>query len=333
MIRLLMVVFSIGLLNSCTGQETSKINGISYVASPEAINQAHIDPVLQINANYAAVMPFGFLRTLKSPDVVYNTKRQWFGETKEGARQYIKQLHKNKIKVMLKPQIWVWRGEFTGLIKMDSEEDWISLEQSYEIFILDYARLAEEMSVNIFCIGTELELFVTNRPDYWKELIKKIRKAYKGKLTYAANWDEFKRTPFWKELDFIGIDAYFPLSDKKTPTVEDCRKGWVKHREVIKNLYKATGKRVLFAEYGYRSVDYTAKEPWRFDRDMDTVNLEGQQHAMQALYDEFWEEDWFAGGFLWKWFHNHEQSGGTNNSRFTPQNKPVEAIIRKAYKK
>ena len=26
---------------------------------------------------------------------------------------------------------------------------------------------------------------------------------------------------FWDELDFIGIDAYFPLSDKKSPTIED----------------------------------------------------------------------------------------------------------------
>jgi hypothetical protein len=36
-----------------------------------------------------------------------------------------------------------------------------------------------------------------NRPKYWQELILEIRKVYKGKLTYAANWDEFKRVPFW----------------------------------------------------------------------------------------------------------------------------------------
>jgi hypothetical protein len=43
-----------------------------------------------------------------------------------------------------------------------------------------------------------------------------IRKIYTGKLTYAANWDDFDKVPFWKELDYIGIDAYFPLSDAAT---------------------------------------------------------------------------------------------------------------------
>lgn len=32
---------------------------------------------------------------------------------------------------MVKPQIWVWRGEFTGTIKMENEENWKLLEDSY----------------------------------------------------------------------------------------------------------------------------------------------------------------------------------------------------------
>jgi len=64
---------------------------------------------------------------------------------------------------------------------------------------------------------------------------------------------------------------------------------------------------------------------------MNIVNLEGQQNATQAIFEEFWNEPWFAGGFLWKWFHNHSTSGGEDNSRFTPQNKPVEAFIKKQY--
>ena len=31
---------------------------------------------------------------------------------------------------------------------------------------------------------------------------------------------------------------------------------------------------------------------------------------LQALFEEFWHEDWFAGGFVWKWFHNYDKSGG-----------------------
>ena len=105
---------------------------------------------------------------------------------------------------MLKPQIWVSHGEFTGYIEMNNETDWSALEKSYSNFILDFAKHAETLKIEIFCIGTELEKFIENRPEYWKNLIKKIKNVYKGKLTYAANWDEFKRTPFWNEIDYKG---------------------------------------------------------------------------------------------------------------------------------
>ena len=80
---------------------------------------------------------------------------------------------------------------------MHSEEQWGILEESYSAFILTYAKAAQELHADILCIGTELEKFVINRPYYWRKLIKEIREIYKGKLTYAANWDEFKRVPFW----------------------------------------------------------------------------------------------------------------------------------------
>jgi hypothetical protein len=57
----------------------------------------------------------------------------------------------------------------------------------------------------------------SQRPEYWSQLIKKIKKIYSG--NYAANWDDFDKVPFWNELDYIGIDAYFPLSDATTPSV------------------------------------------------------------------------------------------------------------------
>lgn len=327
--KLLFVVLLIGF-QSCKTQ-TKKINGVSFVASNAKVSSKHVLPVVNLNANYAAVMPFGFIRNLKHAEILYNSKRQWFGETLAGTKQYIETLQKQNIKIMLKPQIWVWHGEFTGFIKMDNEADWKALENSYSKFILEYAMLANQLNVDIFCIGTELEQFIANRTPYWLNLIENIKSVYKGKLTYAANWDEFKRTPFWNKLDFIGIDAYFPVSDSKTPTFEECMKGWTRHKTIIKAIAKKSGKPILFTEFGYRSVDYSGKEPWKSDRGMSKVNLEAQTNTTRALFETFWKEDWFAGGFVWKWFINHDEVGGKNNPMFTPQNKPVEAIIRKQY--
>ncbi|MFT4646548.1 MAG: hypothetical protein ACI8ZX_002979, partial [Planctomycetota bacterium] len=177
---------------SCKSQ-TTKINGLSFVASRDKIDTTHINSVLKAQSNYVALMPFGFIKELASPKITHNTNRQWFGETKNGLIQYAKEFQKKGVKLMVKPQIWVWKGEFTGNIEMDSEEKWVVLEESYSEFILTYAKAAQEIKADILCIGTELEKFVTNRPKYWQELILEIRKVYKGKLTYAANWDEFKR--------------------------------------------------------------------------------------------------------------------------------------------
>ncbi len=326
----LLIAFLFITIQGCTSQ-TNKINGVSFVASAEAINETHVKPVVSVNANYAAIMPFGFIKSLKHPEIVFNTQRQWFGETKAGAKQYILELRKKHIKIMLKPQIWVWHGEFTGYIEMNSEVNWKALENSYSKFILEHAQLAQDVKAELFCIGTELEKFIENRPKYWSDLIVEIKKIYKGKLTYAANWDEFKRTPFWSDLDFIGVDAYFPVSEEKTPTINQLKVGWVPHKAVIKKYSETYNKPVLFTEFGYRSVDYSGKEPWKSDISMNVVNLEAQANTTQALFETFWNEDWFAGGFIWKWFHKHEHSGGAEDVFFTPQNKPVENLLRKQY--
>ncbi|MBT8311538.1 MAG: glycoside hydrolase [Flavobacteriaceae bacterium] len=317
---------------SCSSQFISKINGVSFVASREEASQKHVEAVLDVFADHAAVMPFGFIRNLDSPEIIFDTDRQWYGETTQGAKQYIELLRENRLNIMLKPQLWIWRGEFTGDLKMNSEEDWKILEDSYEAFILTYARLAQETRVELFCIGTELEEFVKARPQYWNSLIGKIREVYKGKLTYAANWDEYKRTPFWPLLDYVGIDAYFPLSEERTPSVDLLKEGWKPWKSRIEEVAKESGKPILFTEYGYRSMDYTAKKPWLVDRNEENVNLEGQVNAKKAIFEEFWGEDWFAGGFVWKWFLNHDRAGGEQDNRFTPQNKPAEEVIRLFYR-
>ena len=315
---------------SCISQ-TKKINGVSFVASRDSINDKHINPVLKAQSNYVALMPFGFIKKLSSPKIEHNTNRQWFGETKNGLLQYAKRFQRENVHIMVKPHIWVWKGEFTGNIKMESEENWVILEDSYREFMLTYAKAAEDLNAEILCIGTELEQFVLNRPQYWQKLIEEIREIYKGKLTYAANWDEFKRVTFWNQLDYIGIDAYFPLSEKKSPTVAEFELGWKTHKDEIIKIHTTYNKPVLFTEFGYRSVDYTGQEPWDSNRVEGSINLEAQANGLQAIHNQFWKEDWFAGGFIWKWFHRHDEVGGEKNNRFTPQNKPAGKLLETLY--
>jgi len=319
------------LLQVSCNDQNQKINGLSFVASRDSITQQHIAPVLKSKSNFVAIMPFGAIRNLSSSEIRYNANRQWFGETAIGVEQYAKKFQAERIKVMLKPQLWVWEGQYTGYIAMESEEKWKKLEDSYLKFILFYAEIAEKIQVDIFCIGTELEQFVMQRPNFWIDLIPKVRVVYKGKLTYAANWDVYNKLSFWSELDFIGVDAYFPLSEKKSPTLAELEIGWKAHKDEIMQVQKQFGKPILFTEFGYRSIDFATKEPWKSDRVEGRINLENQVNGLKAIHNQFWKEDWFAGGFIWKWFHEHKSVGGENNNRFTPQNKPAEVVLTELY--
>lgn len=320
------------LLTSCQGQNPKdKINGISLVASRETFSAMHIQPILDVNANSVAVMPFAFMESLSSPDLKFNTERQWQGERLDGARETTKLLQSQGLKVMVKPQIWIRKGAFTGNIKMTSEDDWVKFETNYEDYILLYAKMAAEEKVEMFCLGTELFEFANERTAFWEQLIKKVRKIYNGKLTYAENWDKVEKVKFWRELDLIGVDAYFPLHYDKSPNMEELRASWKPHKDQLKELAAKEDKQILFTEYGYRNTDYATKHPWDSSREETSMNNQLQSDALMALYQEFWKEDWFAGGYLWKWFHDNERAGGTQDNQFTPQNKPAVDVVKGFY--
>ena len=79
-------------------------------------------------------------------------------------------------------------------------------------------------------------------------------------------------------------------------------------------------------------MDYSAKKPWLVDEHEAIVNLKAQVNAKKAIFSEFWNEDWFAGGYVWKWFIEHDKVGGHEDNRFTPQNKPAQKVITEYYK-
>jgi hypothetical protein len=315
-------------INTPTTKSTPKINGVSLVAVNYAIDTTHLSAVKDINATWITAIPFGFI-TSKSSEVQYNTTRQWYGEKKQGTIETIKYAHQKGIKVMVKPHLWIW-DIWVGDLDFNPENDWLNFEKTYTKYILDYAKLSDSMAAESFCIGVELKQVVKKRPQFWMNLIEKVRTVYSGKITYAANWDNYQNVQFWSKLDYIGIDAYFPVSDEKTPTLQTCLNGWNTDFNRIRKLSIAVNKKVIFTEFGYRNVDYSGKEPWD-DKHLVTYNSIAQENTYKALFTKFWKETWFGGGFLWKWYPNHNNAGGLKNNRFTPQNKPVQNLIKTIY--
>ena len=323
---------------ACTTQGSDQparehLNGVCLVAPSEPLSSADMLPLQEVGANWVAVVPYAFSYGEGDPRINYNHQRQWWGERKEGIVATIQYAHEAGLKVMLKPHVWVrgqgWPGDFT----LDSEVKWQQWEKEYARYLRTMTQIADSMSVELLCIGTEYRHAVNERPAFWKKLIHDIRQEYTGQLTYAANWDNFENVTFWNELDYIGIDAYWPLCERKTPTIGTLTAGWRKPFRQIEQVQKQYQKPILFTEYGYESRDYMARGHWQSSEDEGVVNLEAQRRAYQVLHDTFWSQPWFAGGFLWKWFPNHAEAGGEGHTGYTPQNKPALAVIKNTYQR
>lgn len=317
-------------LQANTEQEKqSNINGLSYAAANVLIDSTDIVAMKGIGANWVALMPYGFIRQEENK-LVYNSDRQWVSETTEGITKDIQLAHKAGLKVMLKPHVWINHGAYTGDFDLEKEDDWEVFETSFQNYVLEFARVAETEQVELFCIGTEWRKFINKRPKFWHQVITETKKVYSGQLTYAANWDEYSEIPFWNQLDFIGVNGYFPLTEKINPSLEELELAWQPISKHLSEVSLRFQKPILFTEYGYRSVEGTTIKPWE-SYSKGKASMTEQQIALQALYKSNWSKPWFAGGFLWKWFSGHSKRGGIMNSDYTPQNKPVAVIIRDQY--
>lgn len=329
---LLIVALSLAQLMPASANDGShKIGGVSWVGRPQKVTAADLIPLQEVGANWICVIPFAFGEQHK-PELKYNMPWQWWGETEEGIKATIKLSQAKGLQVMLKPQVWLHNGTYVGHFTLHTEAEQIAWEKAYSAYILDFAKLAETLNVELFCIGTEWSQYVQDRPQFWAKLIADVRAVYKGKLTYADNWDSFELFPHWDKLDLIGIDAYFPLIDQRTPEISALIKAWQPHYNKINAVHQQTQKPVIFTEYGYRSVDRNTKAPWEHSMGSPkNINLQAQQNAFEALFRTFWTKDWFEGGFLWNWLPEHCEVGGDNCDDYTPQNKPASGTVKKWY--
>ncbi len=327
---LLITFYSVG---SPEGISSEQIRGVNLVSPVEHMRDDCILPMSDLNANYVSLCPFAFM-TPGDPNVYYNTIENYWGDRPSNLALLTMEAKEKGLKVLLKPHFWVTGQGWPGDYNLD-EKGWKEWEKNYSAFVVNMARFADSLNIEMYCIGVEFKTAVNLRKGFWPELIKEVRKNYRGKLIYAANWDNYYNISFWDQLDYIGIDAYFPLLNEKTPEKDQLIKKWDQQLKVLEKFSDKYKRPVLFTEYGYRSIDGTAWNQWELEyvNSDKMVNLEAQMNAYAAFYEAVWDEEWFAGGFLWKWYPEYENAGGMADSDYTPQNKPVEKLIKQWYSK
>jgi hypothetical protein len=127
---------------------------------------------------------------------------------------------------------------------------------------------------------------------------------YTGKLIYAASWggasegamsSEFDHITWWDAVDYIGVDAYFPLTQNADVGVPDLVNAWhgkgldlLGNGDIYSKLDKLAStfsRPILFTGAGYASAAGANGDPLHASPDSPDQNE--QLNDMQALFQVF----------------------------------------------
>jgi hypothetical protein len=215
-----------------------------------------------------------------------------------------------------------WRGE----IQPASVSAWFA---SYGALLVSYGRIAQRMGADSIGVGSELNSMEPD-VDGWRGLIAQVREVFSGQITYSVNWEtnatDF-RTGFWPLLDFLSVDAYFPLD--RTPavaTVPQMMSDWQRWLDLLQGLDRPFGKPIVFTEVGVAPKLGAHLKPWN-QQAGSQLDLNEQSAYYQATCAATTRT---ISGLYW-WAAGPELPSGLSASDYNPLGRPAEAAMQSCY--
>jgi hypothetical protein len=219
-------------------------------------------------------------------------------------------------------------GKWRGLLEPSNRAAWF---KSYGDLVERYAKLAERLNVEGLTVGVEFTS-LENSTDLWVELIRRARAHYSGAIVYSANWPRPGAQPpaFLKEVDVIGIDAFYPLNvpnDARAEQLKAAWQPWLRGMEAF--VASFPDKRLWITELGTTSQRGSFKEPatWnhKTPRDLDAQRryYEASCAALRAMP--------LVTGIFW-WALYPELPTDPIDESFSPLGKPAEQEITRCFK-
>ena len=233
---------------------------------------------------------------------------------------------------------------------------------SYEQMLLQYAQVGVANGATTLSIGTELDQITgPSYKYYWDTIIATLRTHFPTlKLTYSADWNDdispwafagtglplgtgnlATQVSFASELDYLGIDAYAPLSNAANPTLAQLIAGWtqpptvlstlaVTHGASLINYFEsvaaAVGKPLVFSEIGYEDATDAASSP--AGSSTKVVDPALQAELYQAFF-QAWQQagnSSLTGVYFWNWDPNSAEVGPGQPANFSPQGLPAQGV-------
>lgn len=287
-----------------------------------------LDRIAELGVRSISLTPFGY-QTLTGT-TIRSSENLPGGETSNAMGVEVVRCHERDITVMVKPHLWVtagWRGE---LAPDPAAGGWDAWFEAYTSFIVEWARFAEEADADWFVVGVELKTAST-RTDDWREVIRRVREVYDGRLTYAANWDEVEQVEFWDALDAVGVQMFAPLATEgESPTRESVRTAAERWLERFRAVSSAVERPIILTEAGVINRADALVRPYVWPNNPREARTElGDQHqewAYLALTETFGAADDVLEIYWWKVLTDPDtrEEGPVG---FSPLGKPAADVI------
>ncbi len=304
--------------------------GVGYGS---AAYERTLGEVRAMGGSWIALTPFGRIGdlTAKGVDLTFETP---FERNCRDVARAVAMAHERGLRVMLVPHLWVESGEWRGDLRPADAAAWAAWAGSYRRFLLAWASVAETASADMFSVGVELRSWVTTtEAPSFAQIVRDVRRIYRGLLTYSANWDDVDDTAILGDLDVIGINAFYPLAEKPMGPEATLAEGARKVRERIHALGEKWQKPVLFTETGYTTRPDPAVRPWEWPETMNGVKVDerAQAAAYRALLGALLDEPDFAGFFVWRFYADPDDTSQEAPWGFSPRAKEAEIVVRDAF--
>ncbi len=296
-----------------------------YYTDPALSYEKHLADVKAAGAEWVSFLFTGFVERVDSTYV------DRFGPKTvrdERLEKTVMQAREKGLGVMFLPIVHLrhmGEEDWRGTLRPTDPEAWF---RSYLAFILHYADLAQAWGAGIFSGGSEF-CSLESRETFWRWVFRNLRGRFAGYLTYSFNWDHAEEVRFQDMLDFVGMTAYWSLTKKDDPSLEELARAWGKIRRSVGDLQRRLKKPIVFTELGYPSQDGSNKDPWNYAMNPDRVDLAEQAACLEAFARTFRDPGFLAGVFFFDWF----ERGGPEDPSYSPQGKPALEVIRRFFRR
>ena len=232
----------------------------------------------QLGVNTLSILMEGRMARVDDTEIVAPSRSDL-----ERVRAALRDAHDLGLATVLVPHIYIEDGTWRGEIRFNDDTTADAWWRSYGRFMHQAATIAEASGTTLLSVGVELKAMSKEAETRARmaTLVKNLRSAYSGQLTYSANWDEAEHVVFWDLVDFVGVNGYYPLRP-------DPFRGAGAVARRLTRLSRRAGRPVLVVEVGYRSSPLSHVRPWEWPVDVEPVVDDAAQAKAWAAVLTHW---------------------------------------------